>query len=311
MTSSSASLRDWGRLARLSLAPSAIADVACGVLLGHGGNWPDSRVPWLLMASSLSIYHGAMVLNDWADQKADAKTRPDRPIPAGRIESSSALAAGTLLLFFGLGAALMVGPSTALWMGIVAWLAWTYTTRGRGPWIGPLLLAACRAGNLGAGLIAAEDNPVYRVGEIGTVWLLPTLYAGYVFVVSRLGRMEDSEDGAPLGSRPQRLLLGLAAILVAVPFTPIGGVLSPTFARGAALVVAILGASGLLKLALKTETWTPGLVMAAMGCCLRRLLIFSAAATLLLGTTESYIVGGCILMGYPASWLLRGLFPPS
>jgi len=268
-------------------------------------------VPWLLMASSLAIYHGAMILNDWADQAADAKTRPDRPIPAGRIESSSALATGALLMFFGLGCAMMIGPSTALWMGLVAWMAWVYTTRGRGPWIGPLLLAACRGGNLGAGLIAAEDNPVYSTGAITSLWLIPALYATYVFVVSKLGRMEDSEDKAPLGSRPAKLLLGLVAILLAVAFAPIDNVTAPTLGRGAALAIAGLGSFGLLRLALKTEVWTPGLVMAAMGSCLRRLLIFSAAATLLLGTNESYVVAACILAGYPASWFLRGLFPPS
>lgn len=319
MTSTSSPLRAWGQLARVSLAPSALADVACGVLLGFAGRWPNSNAPWILMASSLAIYHGAMMLNDWADREHDAQTRPERPIPSGRIDSTSALTAGTLLLFFGVSACMAIGASTALWMGIVAWLAWIYTTRGRGPWLGPLLLAACRMGNLGAGLVAAEDSPVYARESIPWTWSIPVAYGVYVFVISRLGRMEDREDDRELGNRPRVLIALLAAILLAIPCLPTDAGVVWHFGRGLAFLVAACGAFGLVRLALKKTEWTRGDVMQAMGAALRRLLIVTASAALLhveWTNLESdgkvgLIVAGAILAGYPVSFFLRGLFPPS
>ena len=64
----------WGQLLRLSMAPSALADAAAGVLLGAGA-WPGERAGWML-AASFCAYHGGMALNDWADREGDARTRP-------------------------------------------------------------------------------------------------------------------------------------------------------------------------------------------------------------------------------------------
>ncbi len=71
----------WGRLLRLSLAPSAAADALAGITIGAWGAFPlDARV-LLSAAGSLCVFHGGMALNDWADREGDARTRPDRPIP--------------------------------------------------------------------------------------------------------------------------------------------------------------------------------------------------------------------------------------
>jgi hypothetical protein len=49
-----------------------------------------------------------------------------------------------------------------------------------------------------------------------------------------------------------------------------------------------------------------------MGMSLRRLLVFTAAATLLcVPQTRAWIVAGAILAGYPLSFALRRVFPPS
>ena len=56
-------MRDWGRLLRVALLPSAVADIAAGVVLG-AGVWPAGPGPFLLIAASLAVYHGALVLND-------------------------------------------------------------------------------------------------------------------------------------------------------------------------------------------------------------------------------------------------------
>ena len=74
------SFRTWGRLLRLSLAPTAIADVVCGGVLSGSAGHAGLDIFRLVLAS-LCIYHGGMALNDWADREEDARVRPDRPLP--------------------------------------------------------------------------------------------------------------------------------------------------------------------------------------------------------------------------------------
>ena len=83
-------VRALGQLLRLSLAPSAAADVAAGLVLGGRGHVPAGAAPWLLLGGSLSIYTGALALNDWADRERDRAERPERPLPSGAISPGAA-----------------------------------------------------------------------------------------------------------------------------------------------------------------------------------------------------------------------------
>lgn len=305
-------MRAWGRLFRLSLAPSAAADVVAGLLLAHGGRWPSGLKPWFLVLASLCVYHGGLVWNDWADRARDAQVRAGRPLPSGAISPSAAFAAGLALFVLAPVLAWQVNHFAAAWVCGLAVLAAAYDFGPRGPWLGPVLLALCRAGNLGFGrfsLLAAEFRWIDPV-----VALAPCLLYGlYVFRVSRLGRLEDGEDRAPLGVRPTMLLTAAASLLALAPFIP---PLSPWYwpARGIALAIAISGAWGLVRASRSTRMWTPPLVERAMGLCLRRLLLFSAtfAAVSFDGAhPDALIATGAILCGYPLSFALRKLFPPS
>lgn len=327
-----------GRLLRLSLLPSALADILVGVVIGAGGRWPAGYDAPALVLASLGIYHGALAINDWADRKTDAQTRPDRPIPSGAVGPQVALSLGLSLILLGIGSALLVGPWAAAWMGALACLALAYDLVGRGPLLGPALLGLCRFGNLGAGLMLttwlqvplSEDQLNHPRPQVQV--LAPAiLYGLYVFTVSVLGRLEDGEDTRPLERRPSRLLGLAAAILAAVPL--LGLVMGPELTAlsdgqavtdrghgevsppGYALSIAIsMGAAwGLLRSARRKGPWTQGAVGAAMGMALRRLLAFTAACAALLVQTGPApgVVALIALLGYPASYALRRVFPPS
>ncbi|WP_162795796.1 UbiA family prenyltransferase, partial [Nonomuraea lactucae] len=47
-----------------------------------------------LVAGSACLYWAGMALNDYADRDVDARERPERPIPSGRVSPGLALAAG-------------------------------------------------------------------------------------------------------------------------------------------------------------------------------------------------------------------------
>src|SRR5690606_29795536 len=75
----------FGRLIRVSLFPTAVADVLAGLLVGGGGAFPGVGATSALVGASLLVYHGGLALNDWADREHDARTRPDRPLPSRAI----------------------------------------------------------------------------------------------------------------------------------------------------------------------------------------------------------------------------------
>lgn len=306
-------MRAIGRLLRVSLAPSAAADVVAGLVFAAGGRFPPQARAWWLVPASLCVYHGALALNDWNDRGHDARTRPGRPIPAGNVSASAALCIGFTLVLAGIACAWLALPESALWMSGVAALALVYDFAGRGPWSGPLLLALCRSGNLGSGVFwvaRAQHMPLASVVWPPWLWLPCAAYALYVLIVSRLGRMEDAEDAAPLGSRPSMLLV-MAACCFFLPLL-VPPVVEPE--RGVPLVLAIAAAWGLVHAARRTRPWTRALVEREMGACLRRLLVFSAIVALLranLARADAWIGALVILSGYWIAHALRRAFPPS
>ncbi len=301
-------LTAWGRLLRVSLFPSAAADIAAGIVLA-AGRWPSGWAPWAAILGSLAVYHGGMILNDWADAPHDRATRPDRPIPAGAIAPGVALSAAWTLLFAGPLVALAAGRPSASLLATAAALAVVYDLWGRGPWSGPLLLAACRAANLGAGLAAGRAVALADAPPALLFALAPLGYGAYVFLVSRLGRLEDGEDAAPLARRPSVLLQSAAFVLVAIG--ALAFVARPATGPWPALALAAAGAFGLFHLGFTTRTWTLPAIGAAMGAALRRLLIVTAALALAAHGPHGLLVAAAILAGYPLSYWLRGYFPPS
>jgi len=300
-----------GRLLRLSLLPTAVADIVCGLLIGTRGEWPGGSLPWIAIAGSLGIYHGAMALNDWADRDHDRATRPDRPLVSGQVAPAVGLSLGAGLIFAGVAAYWSLDLRAGIWMTVVAALAALYDLAGRGPWSGPLLLGLCRFGNMGIGMLL----PIFVLDKqvlAPELLLLPALaYGAYVFFVSRLGRLEDAEDGQPLGTRPRRPLRAALTCLLLVPFLRLDrglnlGVL-------ASFVVAWSAALGLARLAWSSTEWTHQRVEQAMGCALRRLLMFALACMLLMASDspDVWIAGAFVLAGYPLAVALRRVFPPS
>lgn len=309
-----------GRLLRLSLAPSAAADIAAGVVLGARA-WPGGVQPFLLILASLCVYHGGMALNDWADRTRDERTRPGRPIPSGALRPATVLGLAGGLLALGPLLAWIAAPRSGLCLTAVAVLAIAYDLGRRGSWMGPLLLGACRAGNLGSGIALGVSDARLRPELV----IVPLLYGLYVFQVSRVARLEDADpaDIARAGSLPGRSILRAALALVAFGLVPIavapvapvewstGSTLPAWAAPACALALVILGAWGLVHLAFRHRTWTSPDLLRAVGMGLRRLLVATAAIAAGTGVVDGLVVAALILAGYPLSFALRRAFPPS
>lgn len=320
----------WGRLLRLSLLPTAVADIAAGAVWAQGGYRVSGLGIWMLMLASLCVYHGGMALNDWADRKEDASTRPGRPIPSGEVSPNAALAVGLVLLVLAPLLAFRVDRLCGFAILGVSTCAAAYDFFGRGAWLGPALLALCRAGNLGAGVLLGLRYSDTLVGGSVSLQprlaLLPLAYGAYVFAVSRVGRLEDREE--LLGRRPVPWIVLASVVLLSVAWLPDPHVECGPFpscilvgakdwhlegwrAPAVATALCTLAAWAPLRLAWTTREWTGELANRATGMLLRRLLVFTAAAAIARGSLDGVLIGAAILAGYPLAFALRKVFPPS
>jgi 4-hydroxybenzoate polyprenyltransferase len=158
-------LADAVRLGRISNLPTVWTNVAAGIALSGGIVW-DARAPLLLVAFSLA-YVGGMYLNDAFDAEIDARQRPERPIPSGRVLRSTVFAVGFGLLAGAVVLLLAVGympGGTRAWPALTGFaLAATivlYDWQHKGNPIGPVLMGLCRAlVYIGAGLSFSADLP--------------------------------------------------------------------------------------------------------------------------------------------------------
>ena len=309
-----------GQLVRIALFPSAISDLFVGIALAHLTGWPELVLPWLLIPASLGVYHGAMALNDWVDREDDARTRPDRPIPSGAIPAPLALFTSAVLLIGGLLWATAAGLAAGAWMLVVAALAVLYDLVGRGPWIGPLLLGLCRAGNLGAGLMSPWLVGATAEPRWSLLWLAG-LYGAHVFFISRLGRLEDDEDDRPLAHRPTRALRGIALTRLLIPLVGLVVLATPSAPPTGKLSLGLLVAAGLAAwgamgtyrtmAAGARETWTRASVGRATGQSLRGLPTFTGAMACM-GIFLGPVCLPALAFGLGGAWLsgrLRSTFP--
>jgi hypothetical protein len=304
-----------GRLLRVSLLPTAVADAWLGLFLG-AGRIPLEADALAPLAASLCVYAGGLALNDVADRDEDALTRPGRPLPSGALTPRFAGSLAIALLC-------AAGRAGVVGYGVVALIAAAYDLFGRGPVRGPVLLALARAGNVLAA--AWTSAAMFGAGDalLVAAWPLALAYGAYVAVVSILGHMEDDLARDP-GERPRRLLAVAAALLAFGPWAAleIGGPGRQDASTGELLAfllgaaIAATGAGGLLRLALRKKTFAHGEVVAAMGLCLRRLMVFTAAAACIAGAAHraplpGVVTAALILAGYPIAARLRRSFPPS
>jgi 4-hydroxybenzoate polyprenyltransferase len=198
-------MRAYLQLLRLPNVFTAMADILLGFLLTH-----PSLDPWpqfaLLLGASCSIYLAGMVLNDYFDQEQDARERPGRPIPSGRVSPASArrLGFGLLLLGMGLGWGaswtandLRAGAvATLLAAAVILYDAVLKKTQ-----LAPLAMGLCRTLNVLLGMslsiVSWQRSYLIVAGAIGL----------YIVGVTRFARTE-----ARRSSRPQLVLGAVVSI---------------------------------------------------------------------------------------------------
>jgi UbiA prenyltransferase family len=191
---------DVADLVRLPSVLSVPGDVLLGTTTSARGEHP-LRIAGLTAASSC-LYMAGMALNDYADRDVDAKERPKRPIPSGRVTSKFALRLASGLSAASLGLAYTAGGRRALEVALpLAATVWAYDLAlKKTPW-GPLGMAACRSLDILMGSLGSRRS-----------WPAAGVVGGHTFLITVVSRRE-----AQGGTRELALgsLAGTAAVTAA------------------------------------------------------------------------------------------------
>jgi 4-hydroxybenzoate polyprenyltransferase len=206
----------WLQLLRLPNVFTAAADVTMGYLVSNRGEI-ESRLHFtLLVAASCLLYLSGIVLNDVFDADVDARERPERPIPSGRVSRRAATTAGWALLIAGVLVAWIASFSANDWRpGAIAILLAAcivlYDSALKHTWLAPLVMGECRMLNVLLGMslmLVPWGKPEF---------LIATGVGVYVAGVTIFARTDARASSRLLLTFGLIALLAGIALLAAVP----------------------------------------------------------------------------------------------
>jgi 4-hydroxybenzoate polyprenyltransferase len=197
-------MTSWRDLAELVRAPAALSvpgDAIAGAAAAHSLTARTAG----LSAASVCLYWAGMAANDWADRELDAKERPERPIPSGRVGPGTAVGVAVGLSAAGVALAGLFGGRRALAVAVpLAGAVWAYDTVAKNTAAGPAVMATCRGLDV---LLGASTGRMRRA-------VVPALtVAAHTYTVTALSRQEVSGASPDL---PSATLAGTTAIAASV-----------------------------------------------------------------------------------------------
>jgi 4-hydroxybenzoate polyprenyltransferase len=167
------SIRAYLQLVRFPAVFSAMADVLVGFLLVDGATsqgfqkTPGMSPVLLLVAASSCLYLAGMAFNDVFDRDVDARERPNRPIPSGRVPLRHAVALGVALIAGGIAAAAFAGLNSLVVATVLLAAIFAYDGVLKTTPVGPPAMGLCRTLNVLLGASAAAD--------VSLLWSHPVL----------------------------------------------------------------------------------------------------------------------------------------
>ena len=299
-----ATVLTWLQLMRLPTVFTALSNILCGYLITHSfrvGDLPQQTDLWLLLATSIGLYLGGMVLNDVFDAKLDAVERPERPIPSGRISRNAAALFGGLLMTAGVVAASRVGLNSLLVAAMIVPCVLAYNGYLKSTVAAPLGMSACRFLNLMLGASAVE----------GSMWHSTPLTVAAALGVYIVGVTLFARNEAGRSSR-YGLLSGVVILLSGLSLDAWlisqGGFSEPAIS-GSRMVLLLLGLNLVLRASLAIHDPKPHRVQRTVGLMLLYIILIDAIVVFGL-TSDAKLAALVVILVVPAM-LLRRVVPMS
>jgi 4-hydroxybenzoate polyprenyltransferase len=194
----------YAQLLRLPNAFTAVADIALAALVlwtmgGRSLNWSEALTVSLLMLSSTTLYSAGMAWNDFFDFVQDAKERPFRPLPSGRVSRQAAMWLAETFMLAGilLAAAsdsINVDRSQGVPASLIALALSTvillYDRVLKRTWLGPIGMGSCRFLNVRLGFCALPGD------QHGVAYALASIVGIYTVGLTWFARREASKSHA-------------------------------------------------------------------------------------------------------------------
>jgi 4-hydroxybenzoate polyprenyltransferase len=208
-------VRAYLQLMRFSAVFTALADIFLGFLLTHETLAPLDQFVLLALASS-GLYLAGMVLNDLFDRHIDARERPGRPIPSGRISPRGAAALGCGLMIVGpLCAAFVSLPSVAIALALVG-LILAYDRFLKHLPVGPIAMGGCRFFNVMLGASAAGTHTWDRP-QLFVALAMGTYVAGVTWFARQEAAQSSRTQLAVAAAVCHAAIVGLVLVAIEMP----------------------------------------------------------------------------------------------
>lgn len=277
----------WLQLLRVANVLTAVTDVAMGYIVTHGTVAQPPHLALLAIASCL-LYLSGMVLNDVFDADVDARDRPDRPIPSGRVSRRAAAIAGWALLAGGVLTASLLSYAAndgrpALVAALLAACVVLYDAVLKRTPLAPIAMGACRALNVLLGMSLAVPSADFADPHVRWVtpaaWLIAAGLGIYIVGVTVFARTDSRTSLRGRLISGLAILLGGMLLLAAVP--AISQHDPPLFVResGWYLLWAVLALVTARRCTLAVLEPSPPRVQAAVRHCVQSVIVLDAAVT--------------------------------
>jgi 4-hydroxybenzoate polyprenyltransferase len=288
----------FAQLLRVPNVFTAFSDIALGTAVAASvmPNAPEALwgVGVLLALASGCLYLAGMVWNDVFDRLEDARARPFRPIPSGRVRVRTAVVLGVVAMLLGLLLAALAGMpqlgKQAGWnheplfhaIGIVAAVL-AYDGGLKHTPVGPVAMGSCRFLNVLLGLSAIPDEAL----DTGMRLHIAAVVGIYIVGVTWFARTEEGQSrrGQLVGSACVIALSLVLALVLASRLPPdTGSVLFP-------YLLVVFGF--LIGRPIARAVAVPGSrqVQAAVKRCVLGLVVLDAVlATAFIGSAGLFIV---------------------
>lgn len=236
--------RAWLELVRISNLPTVWSNALLGVAVARAlrpepqpGSGAELGLAFLLAAGVGSlVYAAGMAMNDLFDARIDARERPARPIPSGRITRRAAAVLVAFLLAGAIGLSFAAGPGVVVLCAVLIASVVGYNLLHTRHPASAVLMGVCRLLVVAIGAFAV--GPV--AGISGAILAPGVTLASYIAALTLLARREV---GTPARARTRALLAWLGVVI------PILGGLWFAIGRGLdPLSPAALAASAVMTL---------------------------------------------------------------
>nr|WP_037858343.1 UbiA family prenyltransferase [Streptomyces sp. NRRL S-340] len=241
----------------------------------------------LAVGSSLCLYEAGMALNDWADRAEDARERPHRPLPSGRIRPRAALAAACALTAAGLAAAAGAGRPALAVAAPLAATVWAYDLGLKRTPAGPLAMAAARGLDLllGAAATTGRTRPALRPAA---------LLATHTLAVTAVSRRETTGGAPAVPLAALATTTALTALLHRPPGPPPRSVPAQAALLAATCATAAYAATSLRPYLHAALNPSPPLLQRAVGSGIRATIPLQSALTARAGAPATALLAAAL-----------------